>query len=142
MTRAITAALVLAACSYCTPALSFGAVAIAEPADVARDGYSSGISYNFKTEAEAEDRAHQACSTTQDAPPSTRQLCKVIRTFQNQCVAVALDPQAGTPGAGWAIGETSALARRDALQRCEDTAGRDRQGECRITAEGCDGKAK
>ncbi len=142
MKKLIAAAILLAGCAFASPAFSFGAVAIAEPADVAKDGYSSGISYNFKTAPEAEDRAYKECSTTEDAPPSTRQLCRVIRTFENQCVAVALDPQAGTPGAGWAIGETSAIARRDALQRCEDTAGKDRRGECKITAEGCDGKAK
>jgi hypothetical protein len=142
MKKVVAAALLIAGCAYANPAFSFGAVAIAEPADVAKDGYSSGISYNFKTAVEAEDRAHKECANTQDAPPETRKLCKVIRTFENQCVAVALDPMAGTPGAGWAIGETAAIARRDALQRCEDTAGRSRQGECKITAEGCDGKAK
>lgn len=134
--------ILLAACSFTSPAFSFGAVAIAEPADVAKDGYSSGIAYNFKAQSEAEDRAQLECANTQDAPPETRKLCKVIRTFENQCVAVALDPKAGTPGAGWAIADTLALARRDALQRCDDTAGSDRRGECRVTAEGCDGRAK
>lgn len=142
MKNVLATAVLLAACGFASPALSFGAISIAEPADVAKDGYSSGISYNFKTQGEAEDRADTECANTQDAPPETRKLCKVIRTFQNQCVAVALDPKAGTPGAGWAIGDTSALARRDALERCEDTAGADRKGECRITAEGCDGRAK
>lgn len=142
MKKFIAAAAFLATCAFASPAFAFGAVAIAEPADVAKDGYSSGISYNFRTTAEAEDRAHRECQNTQDAPPETRKLCKVIRSFENQCVAVALDPQAGTPGAGWAIGETLALARRDALARCEDTAGSDRRGQCKITAEGCDGKAK
>jgi len=142
MKKFVTSALALAACAYCAPAFGFGAIAVAEPASVAADGYSSGISYNFKTPVEAEDRAHRECSTSQDAPPATRQLCKVIRTFENQCVAVALDPQNGTPGAGWAIAETLVLARRDALRSCEDTAGKDRQGECRVTAEGCDGRAK
>jgi hypothetical protein len=142
MQKVFAAAVLLAGCAFSAPAFAFGAVAIAEPADVAKDGYSSGISYNFKTAVEAEDRAHRECATTQDAPPETRKLCKVLRTFENQCVAVALDPQAGTPGAGWAIGDTSQVAKRDALQRCEDTAGNDRRGQCKITAEGCDGRAK
>jgi hypothetical protein len=142
MKKILAAATLLAGCAFSAPAFAFGAVAIAEPSDVAKDGYSSGISYNFKTAVEAEERAHKECATTEDAPPATRQLCKVLRTFENQCVAVALDPQAGTPGAGWAIGDTSQVAKRDALQRCEDTAGSDRRGQCTITAEGCDGKAK
>lgn len=137
---AAAAALVALACS--SPALATGAVAIAEPADVARDGYSSGISYNFRTATEAEDRALQECQNTADAPPETRKLCRVVRTFENQCVAVALDPQAGTPGAGWALGDSLALARQNALDRCEETAGSDRRGQCRVTAEGCDGRAK
>lgn len=142
MKKFVAAALMFASCAYSAPAFGFGAIAVAEPSDVAADGYSSGISYNFKTSTEAEDRAHRECSTSRDAPPATRQLCKLIRGFENQCVAVALDPQNGTPGAGWAIADTLVLARRDALQRCEDTAGKDRQGECRVTAEGCDGRAK
>jgi hypothetical protein len=135
-------AVLLAACSLAAPVYAAGAVAVAEPSDVARDGYAIGISYNYKTTEEAEERALRECRSTTEAPPETRKLCKVTRTFENQCAAGALDPKAGTPGAGWAIGETLAVARRDAVQRCEDTAGRDRQGECRVTAEGCDGKAK
>lgn len=142
MKKLIAATALLAGCAFASPVFAFGAVAIAEPADVAKDGYSSGISYNFRTQVEAEDRAQLECSNTQDAPPETRKLCKVIRSFENQCVAVALDPKAGTPGAGWALGDTLVLARRNALERCEDTAGSDRRGECKITAEGCDGKAK
>jgi hypothetical protein len=127
-----------------SPRIAFaeGAVAIADPGDVAKDGYSSGISYNFQTSEAAEERALRECRSSPDAPPKTRELCKLVRNFRNQCAAVALDPEAGTPGAGWAIGETLVLARRDALRVCEDTAGRDRQGKCVVTAEGCDGSAK
>jgi len=137
----VSAALLLH-CSTVLPVFAFGAIATAVPADVARDGYSSGISYNFRTAREAEDRALQECRQTQDAPAETKKLCRVIQSFENQCVAVALDPQAGTPGAGWAIGDTLESARRNALLGCEQTAGSDRRGECRITAEGCDGRAK
>ena len=140
-TSTAVAALVLS-CAFASPAFAVGAVATAEPADVAQDGYSSGISYNFKTAREAEERALQECLATPDAPPQTKKLCRVIQSFENQCVAVALDPQAGTPGAGWALGETLALARSNALRRCEETAGSERRGECRVTAEGCDGRAK
>jgi hypothetical protein len=142
MKNFLAASVLLAGCVLSSPAGAFGAVAVAEPDDVARDGYSSGISYNFKSESEAEDRALRECQNSEDAPPATRRLCKIIRSFTDRCVAVALDPQAGTPGAGWAIAETLAGARREATQRCEDTAGQARQGECRVTAEGCDGKAK
>lgn len=123
-------------------ALAEGAVAVAEPRDVAKDGYSSGISYNFRTAAEAEARALLECRTSKDAPQDTKKLCKIVRNFVNQCAAVALDPESGTPGAGWAVAPTLPDARREALRRCEDTAGRDRQGKCEVTAEGCDGSAR
>ncbi len=142
MNKTLAATALLAMCSFASPTLAAGAIAVAEPADVAKDGYAIGISYSYKTKAEAEERALRECQTVEDAPAATRKLCKVVRTFENQCGAAALDPQAGTPGAGWAVGDTLALARQDALRSCEDTAGRDRQGECRISAEGCDGKAK
>jgi hypothetical protein len=142
MKKFLTAAALLAACASSNPVFAAGAVAVAEPADVAKDGYAIGISYNYKTTAEAEERALRECQSTEDAPAETRKLCKIVRTFENQCAASALDPKAGTPGAGWAVAESLAIARRDALQRCEDTAGRDRRGECRTSAEGCDGKAK
>jgi hypothetical protein len=119
-----------------------GAVAIAAPSDVAKDGYSSGISYNYATAADAEARALKECRESRDSSPETRKLCKLVRTYRDQCVAVALDPEAGTPGAGWAIGDTKDLAERDALRSCEDTAGRNRQGKCLVTAVGCDGKAR
>jgi hypothetical protein len=123
-------------------ALAHGAIAVAAPPDVAKDGYSSGISYNYETASGAEQRALQECRDSPHASPQTRKLCKSIRTFRDQCVAVALDPEAGTPGAGWAIGDTLALAERDALRACEDTAGRDRLGKCVVTATGCDGTAR
>lgn len=124
------------------PCWALGAVAIGEPSDVAKEGYSAGISYNFKTPAEAEDRAYQECSTVASVSAETRKLCKIVRTFEHQCAAIALDPAAGTPGAGWAVAESLLAARREAVQRCEETAGTERRGECRVSAEGCDGKAK
>lgn len=142
MKQFLTAATLLAACMIASPAFAAGAMAVAEPADVAADGYAVGISYNHKTSADAEERAIRECQAVDEAPPATRKLCKIVRTFVNQCGAAAIDPKNGTPGAGWAIAETLALARRDAMQRCEDTAGNDRRGECRVTLEGCDGAAK
>lgn len=123
-------------------AYATGALAVAEPADVKKEGYAVGIAYNQKNAAEAERIALEQCRAVDAAPLATRKLCTVVRTFDNQCGAAAIDPQDETPGAGWAIAETLAIARRDALQRCEDTAGSDRRGECRVVLEGCDGKAR
>lgn len=142
MKQLIVAAALLFALAPNTNVHAAGAVAIAEPADVKEDGYAAGIAYRHKTQSEAEERAMRECQSVEDAPPATRKLCRIVRTFEDQCAAVALDPQAGTPGAGWAVGTSLADARTEALRRCEATAGAARQGECRVTAEGCDGKAK
>ena len=139
MKQFFTAAALLALCS---PASAFGALAIAEPANIVTDGYAAGVASNQKTSADAERIAVEQCQTVEATPIATRKLCKVVRTFENQCAAGALDPKDGTPGAGWAVAETLAIAKRDALQRCEDTAGRDRKGECRVILESCDGRAK
>ena len=138
--KAVLLAALLALASH--SASAEGAIAVAEPKDVAADGYSSGFSYNYNSRAEADERALSECRDSPDASPATKKLCKVVRNFRNQCVAVALDPQSGTPGAGWAVGDTLEVARRDALRACEDTAGRDRQGKCEVTVDGCDGSAK
>lgn len=142
MKQFFAAAVLVAGYAFSLPAFAAGAIAVGEPADVAKEGYSSGIAYGFKSATEAEDRALQECRTSEDATPQTRALCKLVNSFSNQCVVVALDPEAGTPGAGWAVAETLASARQNALQRCQETAGVARRGECRVTAEGCDGKAK
>ncbi len=143
MHHLLKAAALLGLClATASPALSAGALAVAEPADIVKDGYAAGISYQKKTAAEADDTAVRECESVESAPLSTRKLCKVVRSFENQCAAVALDPEAGTPGAGWGVANSLADARREALVRCEATAGEKRKGECRVTAEGCDGKAK
>lgn len=118
-----------------------GALALALPDNVTKDGFSSGISWDYKTAEEANARALSECLAVEAAPAETRKLCKVIQTFRDQCVAVALDPEDGTPGVGWAVADTNTKAREIALKACEDTAGKDRQGKCEVTTEACDGTA-
>jgi hypothetical protein len=68
--------------------------------------------------------------------------CKVVATFRDECVAVALDLKDGEIGAGWAIGKTQAEADRIALERCQRSATRGRADFCRVTDRHCDGSAK
>jgi hypothetical protein len=142
MKQFIAAAALLAGCALYSPVHAVGAIAVAEPANIVEDGYAVGVASNQKTVADAERIAVEQCQSVEATPAATRKLCKVVRTFENQCAAGALDPKDGTPGAGWAVAETLAIAKRDALQRCEDTAGKERRGECRVILESCDGKAK
>jgi hypothetical protein len=50
----------------------------------------------------------------------------------------ALDPKDGTPGAGWAIAATKALAEQRAMANCQITAGDSRRDFCRIEESKCD----
>src|SRR5580704_9782402 len=82
-----------------------GALAVGLPADVAKGGFTYGYSNNNADANHADAKALDACRTTKDAANDVklRSLCKVIQDYSNQCVAVAMDPAAGTPGVGWAV---------------------------------------
>jgi hypothetical protein len=70
-----------------------------------------------------------------------RALCEVVSTFSRKCAAVALDPKDGTPGVGWAIGDTQKNADDEALARCRSVAGTNRRAFCAVTNRLCDGDA-
>src|SRR5690349_3278063 len=108
-----------------------GAIAIGLPSDVARHGVAVGTSWNYSTPEGARARALEECLSFQDASADTRKLCKVVQTFVRDCVAVALDPDAGTPGFGWAVALPQSAAEDAAMQACKMTAGESRQKFCR-----------
>jgi Domain of unknown function (DUF4189) len=117
-----------------------GALAVGLPGDVAKEGVAMGWVINSENEGWARARALQFCLEFMDAPPATRALCKVIKTFRGECVAIALDPEAGTPGVGWAVAAAVKKAESDALAACVNTAGAERQKFCKVTVSRCDGK--
>jgi hypothetical protein len=117
-----------------------GALAIGLPKDVAKEGIAIGWVVNSDSADTAYERALRGCLDFHDAPATTRVLCKVIKTFRSECVAIALDPEAGTPGVGWSVAVSEHAARTDALAACASTAGAERQQHCRVTVLRCDGK--
>ena len=121
-----------------------GALAVALPADVAKSGFSYGYSNNNADAAHAQAAALNACRTTKDASNDVnlRSLCKVVLNYSNQCIAVAMDPAAGTPGVGWAVANDLMSAERQALGKCENTAGPGRAAACVVDHSSCDGDAK
>jgi hypothetical protein len=121
-----------------SPAAAFGAIAVGEPKSVAKGGLAVGFATNFATKEQAELAALKECLTFQDAPATTRALCKNAKTFEKQCVAVAIDPKGGTPGFGWAVMTTKADADNSAMNGCRDTAGKSRVEFCKITVSKCD----
>ncbi|MGH6682598.1 MAG: DUF4189 domain-containing protein, partial [Pseudolabrys sp.] len=115
-------------------------LAVALPKDVVKDGFAYGSAYKFATTEEAQAKALERCRQTKS--DKRRKLCKVVNTFQDQCIAIAMDPADGTPGVGWAIEADLRSAERVALEKCEATAGRSRRAACKVHSSGCDGAAK
>jgi Domain of unknown function (DUF4189) len=124
--------------------LATGALAVGLPPDVAKGGFTYGYSNNNTDSNQAEAKALNACRTTKDAAndANLRSLCKVLQDYSNQCIAVTMDPAAGTPGVGWAVTGDLLSAERQALGKCMDTAGPGRRAACVVDHSGCDGNAK
>lgn len=136
---AAVAALVGAAvAAWPAAALADGALAIGQPADVANHGFSFGIVSNVPNANQASDQALDLCRTAKTAQPDARKACQVVKTLRQQCAAVAMDPQKGTPGVGWAVANDKKAAESQALAQCYDTAGASRHSFCVISVSQCD----
>ncbi len=117
-----------------------GALAIALPPDVVKQGFAYGYVTDYPDTNQADAQALKKCRDT--TIEGVRPLCTVIQDFKNQCVAVAMDPQAGTPGVGWSVAPDLHAAEAQALSKCEETAGPGRRAACAIDHSSCDGSAK
>jgi hypothetical protein len=120
-----------------SPAGADGALAVGATGDVAKDGIAVGTSINYKTADEAAQASLKRCRDYKPAPKAAAQ-CRSVGTFRGECYAVSFDPKEGTPGAGWAIASTKALAEERAIANCQITAGEGRQDFCRIEESKCD----
>jgi hypothetical protein len=134
----VAACLMAAAVAAPGSAAAFGAIAVGEPANIAKRGVALGLSYSYSIKEEAEASALKYCLNFKDAPADTRALCKLVKTFDKQCAAVALDPKNGTPGFGWAVMTNKAEAEKSAMDRCRETAGASRIKFCKLTNSECD----
>jgi len=123
------------------PARAEGALAIGVTEDLAK-GFSAGWGANYPTTKDAEAAALKRCLEEPTAPPDIRKLCRIVETFRNRCVSIALDPKDGETGTGWAVGATREEADRDALAQCRRTANPNRLDACQVSTRGCDGSAK
>jgi len=122
------------------PSVAAGAIAIGQPDDVAKRGISMGFSTNRETMDEAKARSLKLCENSGSLMSSL--LCEVVATFENKCVAVAIDPASQTPGFGWAVADTEQASKDNALSNCRATAGPTRRNACEITDSSCDNSAK
>lgn len=116
------------------------ALAVGLPADVAKQGIAMGYALNHATKEAAQAEALKRCREFRDAPQSTRDICKIVENFRDRCVAIALDPDVGTTGLGWAVAKKQEIAEEIAMEKCVDTAGKKRRDFCRVTFTRCDRK--
>ena len=137
MKSLLVLAVVVAALQLPSAALARSAFAAGIPNSIADQGVAIGTGFNYASRSEAENRAMGECTAPGDAPASTKALCTVIAYFDNECLAVSFDPAAGTPGFGWSVGATKALAENQALENCKATAGA-RAGYCEVRVSDCD----
>jgi uncharacterized protein DUF4189 len=119
-----------------------GAMAVGIARGGVAKGYATGFAVNQPTVKAARTKAVEQCRRTKSSNADARAGCEVVVTFHNKCVASAVDPQSGTPGAGWGIGESQKAADSQALARCRAKAGSDRAEFCEITDRDCDGTGK
>ena len=116
------------------------ALAVGLPSDVAKQGLAMGYALNYDTTEKAQELALKRCREFQDAPQTTRDLCRIVEKFNKRCLAVALDPQFGTTGIGWSVSKNQEVAEDLAMEKCVETAGRKRREFCRVTLTTCDGR--
>ena len=116
-----------------------GALAVGLPGDVAKQGVAIGYALNYNAKEAAQAEALKRCREFADAPQPTRDLCKIVENFRDRCMAIALDPETGTTGLGWAVAKKQDAAEELAMEKCADTAGK-RRGFCRVTFTRCDKK--
>jgi hypothetical protein len=116
------------------------ALAVGQPADVAKQGLAVGWAVDYPSTAAAEAEALARCRGFRDAPQATRDLCKIAVSFGNTCLAVALDPEPGTTGAGWGVHRDRDWAEDLAMEKCAETSVPKRRDACRIAVTRCDGR--
>src|SRR5262245_34521166 len=74
------------------------ALAVGQPVDVAKYGLAVGWAVDFESKAAAEKEALARCRGFGDAPQATRDLCRIVESVSDTCLAVALDPERATTG--------------------------------------------
>ena len=113
-------------------------------ADISKDGVAIFTYVRGENSSIAKEKALAGCKALPNASSTSKALCKIVATFEDQCVAEALDPQDGTPGFGWAMARNSKQAKEQALSNRRDTAGPTRKDACVVSERSlwCDGSAK
>jgi Domain of unknown function (DUF4189) len=139
---AVLVALLVVAVACPRPAGADGAMAVGVARGGVAKGYATGFAANQASEKAARTSAVEGCRKDKNSNADARSNCEAVVSFKNKCVASAVDPKSGTPGAGWGTGTTQKAADSQALARCRKTAGSDRADSCQIADRYCDGTAR
>jgi Domain of unknown function (DUF4189) len=138
----IAALAVAAAFAWSSLAQAEGAMAVGIARGGIAKGYATGFAINQPTVKAARSNAVEQCRRMKNSNADARSGCEVVVTFRNKCVASAIDPETGTPGAGWGVGSSQQSADSQALARCRAKAGGSRAEFCEVTDRFCDGTGK
>jgi hypothetical protein len=138
---ALTGALLLAAAGHgAGEAGADAALAVGQPADVAKQGVAVGWAVDYASKAEAEKEALARCRAFADAPQATRDLCRIVESVRDTCLAVALDPDRGTTGLGWGVHRNREWAEDAAMEKCAESSSPRRRASCQVALVRCDGQ--
>jgi uncharacterized protein DUF4189 len=139
---ALTAALLLAAGlrGGVDRASADAALAVSQVGDVAKVGVAVGWAVDHASKQAAQTEALARCRAFPDAPQATREACRIVETFTDRCLAVALDPAAGTTGVGWGVHKNRDWAEEEAMERCAEASAPKRRESCRVALVRCDGR--
>jgi hypothetical protein len=140
--RLVLTGFVLFACALygASGARADAALAVGQPADVAKQGLAVGWAVDYASTEAAAKEALARCRGFRDAPQTTRDLCRVVEVFGNMCLAVALDPESGTTGVGWGVHKNHDWAEDTAMERCAAASAPKRRESCRVALVRCDGR--
>ena len=134
----LTGAVLMAAVQGLTSAASAeGAIAIGASGNFAKDGFAFGGSIDKPTKDAAGEQALETCRKYTGAPKMAA-ICRLVYTFTRECYSLSIDPDAGTPGVGWAIADDKPTAEARALANCQATAGAKRRSFCKTSQSYCD----
>jgi hypothetical protein len=138
----LAALAIAAAFTWPNHAQAEGAMAVGIARGGIAKGYATGFAINQPTVKAARSNAVEQCRRMKNSNADARSGCEVVITFHNKCVASAIDPESGTPGAGWGVGASQQSADSQALARCRVKAGASRAEFCEVTDRFCDGSGK
>jgi len=139
--KILASALLVAALAWADVTRAEGALAVGIPQGNPARGFKWDVRVNTPDPAP---KVMEDCRAARN--PRTGAACKLIDTFNDQCVAVTSngEPTAPVTAAGWAIAPDRVTAVNRALEKCESMR-KGRGPACRLDGEGsllCDGDAK